>query len=86
VSETPFEAGEVGLEAGDRLLLYTDGVTEAENALDEEYGEGRLIRFLETHRGDTDRGLLDGVLANVLLHGQGVRPRDDMTLMVLSRR
>jgi hypothetical protein len=86
VSETPFEAGEVRLEAGDRLLLYTDGVTEAENALDEEYGEGRLIRFLETHRGDSDRGLLDGVLANVLLHGQGVRPRDDMTLMVLSRR
>jgi len=85
VSETPFEAGEVDFAPGDRLLLYTDGVTEAENALEEEFGEGRLTRFLDAHRADTDRGLLDGVLANVLLHGQGVKPRDDMTLMVLGR-
>ena len=85
VSETPFESSEVRIEPGDRLLLYTDGVTEAENAQDEEFGESRLTSFLDTHRGDTDRGLLDGVLANVLLHGQGVRPRDDMTLMVVGR-
>ena len=86
VSETPFESLEVGIEPGDRLLLYTDGVTEAENALEEEFGESRLIGFLDAHRGDSDRGLLDGVLANVLLYGQGVRPRDDMTLMVVGRR
>ena len=86
VSETPFEACEIGFEPGDRLLLYTDGVTEAENAGDEEFGESRLTAFLDDHRSDTDRGLLDGVLANVLLHGRGVRPRDDMTLMVVARR
>ena len=85
VSETPFESAELTIEPGDRLLLYTDGVTEAENPQDEEFGESRLIAFLGAHRGDTDRGLLDGVLANVLLHGQGVRPRDDMTLMVVGR-
>ena len=85
VSDTPIEAREITIETGDRLLLYTDGVTEAENAQDEEFGESRLIAFLDGHRGDSDRGLLDGVLANVLLHGQGVRPRDDMTLMVVGR-
>jgi hypothetical protein len=86
VGETPFEAREVRLEPGDRLLLYTDGVTEAENALGEEFGEGRLLSFVETHRADSDRGLLDGVLAQVLLFGSGVKPRDDMTLLVLGRR
>lgn len=80
------EAFTAEIEAGDRLLLYTDGITEAENALEEEFGEARLIAFLDSHRGDTDRGLLDGVLANVLLFGGGVRPRDDMTLMVVGRR
>jgi phosphoserine phosphatase RsbU/P len=85
VSDTPFEAREIAIDAGDRLLLYTDGVTEAENALEEEFGESRLIAFLDGHRADSDRGLLDGVLANVLLYGQGVRPRDDMTLMVVGR-
>jgi hypothetical protein len=84
--DTPFESREIQIEPGDRLLLYTDGVTEAENALEEEYGEPRLQAFLDSHRADGDRGLLDGLLANVLLFGGGVRPRDDMTLMVLSRR
>jgi len=86
VAETPFEDLEVVLEPGDRLLLYTDGVTEIENALGEEFGEGRVLAFLDTHRGDTDRGLLDGVMAQALLFSTGVKPRDDMTLMVLGRR
>jgi hypothetical protein len=76
---------ETELEPGDRLLLYTDGVTEAENTLGEEYGDSRLVGFLEAHRGDTDRALLDGLVANVLLHGGPVKPRDDMTLMVVGR-
>jgi len=85
VDETTFEAGRVDIAPEDRLLLYTDGVTEAENALEEEYGENRLLAFLEGHRADSDRGLLDGLLASVLLYGGGVKPRDDMTLMVVGR-
>jgi serine phosphatase RsbU (regulator of sigma subunit) len=86
VSDTPFESEEVCLEVGDRLVLYTDGITEAENALEEEYGEARLTAFLDAHRADADRALLDGLVGNVLLFGGGVKPRDDMTLMVLGRR
>ncbi len=86
LAETPFESGEVTLGPGDRLLLYTDGVTEAENARGEEFGESRLLAFLDAHRSDSDRGLLDGVVASVLLYGAGIKPRDDMTLMVLGRR
>ena len=84
--DPPLDAFTAEIEPGDRLLLYTDGITEAENALEEEFGEARLFAFLDSHRGDSDRGLLDGVLANVLLFGGGVRPRDDMTLMVVGRR
>jgi serine phosphatase RsbU (regulator of sigma subunit) len=85
VRETAFEAREARFAGGDRLFLYTDGLTEAENALEEEFGEGRLLAFLEAHRRDGDQALLDGAVANVLLFGGGVKPRDDMTLMVVSR-
>lgn len=40
---------EVGLHPGDTLVLYTDGVTEAENATGEEFGQGRLLEALEGH-------------------------------------
>ncbi len=55
------------LSAG-QLLLYTDGITEAEDAADVEYGEERVRAFLDAHRLDSPRAMVDGLLANVLLH------------------
>jgi phosphoserine phosphatase RsbU/P len=84
LSDTPFATAETALSPGDRLLLYTDGVTEAEGPQDQEYGEERVRTFLAGHRADPPRAVIDGLLANVLLHCGPVRPRDDMTLMSVS--
>ena len=43
------EIAEVELAAGDTLVLYTDGVTEATNADGEEFGESRLLDILRCH-------------------------------------
>jgi serine phosphatase RsbU (regulator of sigma subunit) len=83
--ETDFPSMEVGLDPGDRLLLYTDGVTEAEDMKDREYGEARLEAWLQANREETGRRLIDGVIAEVLEHCGAARPRDDMTLMCLDR-
>lgn len=80
-----FEAMETPLEPGDRLLLYTDGITEAMNAKDVEYGEERLLSFLQSRLASTHEELIEGLLADVLRFCGGVRPRDDMTLLVLGR-
>jgi sigma-B regulation protein RsbU (phosphoserine phosphatase) len=45
-----FAGGEVALESGDRLVLFTDGITEAMNDADEEYGEPRLADAIVAHR------------------------------------
>jgi len=86
VADTPFDAFFAEIEPGDRVLLYTDGLTEAANARDEEYGEERVLSWLETHRGTEDRPLIEGLIEDVLRFGSPVRPRDDMTVMAVSRR
>ncbi|HET7291838.1 MAG TPA: SpoIIE family protein phosphatase [Vicinamibacteria bacterium] len=80
-----FECVETAFGGGDRLLLYTDGIVEAENPADEAYGEERLRSFLAGRRAAPAEMLIDGLVADVLAHAGPLRPRDDMTLLVLDR-
>jgi len=83
--EASFELFAAELEPGDRMLLYTDGITEATNARDEEYGDARVERWLRDHRGADGRALIEGLVEDVVRFASPVRPRDDMTLMSVSR-
>ena len=85
-AEAPYAAMETPLDPGDRLLFYTDGITEANDIYDVEYGDERLAAFLSRSRAASDQELLDGLLADVLRYCGPVRPHDDMTLMVVARR
>ena len=80
-----FEAQRAHVGEGDCLLLYTDGITEAFDPRDSEYGEERLAAFLELSRRVPLRKLVDGVIADVLAFCGSERPRDDMTLLALAR-
>jgi sigma-B regulation protein RsbU (phosphoserine phosphatase) len=84
-TETDFQAMTLELDPGDRLVLYTDGITEAEDPADRQYGEARLAAWLQANREQPGRVLIDGVIAEVLEHCGNARPRDDMTLMCLER-
>ena len=81
--DTDFPSMSIELEPGDRLVLYTDGVTEAESPKDEEFGEARLCAWLQANRDEPGRRLIDGVITEVLHHCGTARPRDDMTLMCI---
>lgn len=86
VPSAEFEAREARLDLGDRVFLYTDGVTEAESPSDDDYGEPRLEAYLAAARGADDEQLIDGVRADVIAFCRTAPPRDDMTMMVVSRR
>ena len=76
-----YQDSTVQLERGDTLLLSTDGITEAENARLEEFGEQRLLEAARAGNGsalDTQRAVMQQVTAYC-----GGNFRDDATLLVL---
>jgi sigma-B regulation protein RsbU (phosphoserine phosphatase) len=78
-----YEAGTVPFSAGDRLVLYTDGITEARNEADEEFGEPRLTSLAVEHRG-CSAPALQSRLVDAVTSFAGRRFTDDATLMVLA--
>lgn len=85
VSEAVFETHEVVLQPGDRVIFFTDGVSEAFDVHDVEYGEERLASYLSAQRLLSNQQLLEGLREEVLAFCGASLPRDDMTLMVLAR-
>ncbi|MEK6303194.1 MAG: SpoIIE family protein phosphatase [Acidobacteriota bacterium] len=79
------EIGERSLFAGDTLALYTDGITEAFNEVEEEYGEQRLIEALFRHRELSSQGLLAAVVDDVRQFSPHEQ-HDDVTLIVAKCR
>jgi sigma-B regulation protein RsbU (phosphoserine phosphatase) len=71
----------VTLDPGTKLLLYTDGITEAMDSTDEEYGPARLIEhFLEPE------ACVDGLIAEVQRFGAGSDRTDDATAVLIRSR
>jgi sigma-B regulation protein RsbU (phosphoserine phosphatase) len=81
-ASTNYELGSAQLSPGDRVVLFTDGVTEACNAAGEEFGEARLLRLLQDHRTLSADELQAKILA-VVAEFSGGRWQDDATLVVL---
>jgi serine phosphatase RsbU (regulator of sigma subunit) len=75
----------VPLEAGDSLVLYSDGITEGMNAREEEFGEERLVELVMRGRSETSTMLIEKILAAVREHAGEFPQSDDMTLVSLRR-
>jgi len=71
------------LEAGDVLVLYTDGVSEAMNREREFYGVERLAAVARRHLSRPPAELLDALRADIAAFTDGEEQRDDLTLLVL---
>jgi sigma-B regulation protein RsbU (phosphoserine phosphatase) len=78
-----FDLGSVQLAPGDRVILFTDGVTEANNPEGEEFGEARLLGLLEQNRASS-AGELQKRILNAAAAFSGGHWHDDVTLLVLA--
>jgi sigma-B regulation protein RsbU (phosphoserine phosphatase) len=81
--DMPFEVREARLEAGDGLLAFTDGVTDARGASGL-YGEGRLLALLDEPVSSAS-ALLDAIDSGVLAYAAGSEQADDITLLAIRR-
>lgn len=83
-----FESPEIHLQSfkfarGDRLLFYTDGITEAENAGGEPFGRDRLTRLLQDYAAADYMEFLELLFAALRDFGVADPPRDDCTAIVI---
>lgn len=78
-----FEEKQMQLQPGDLLLMYTDGVTEAQNLAGELYGEQRLCDILATARHEHPDLMIDRILNDVAIFS-GNRPlQDDVSIVII---
>ena len=83
--QSQFDSGEVELADGDRLVLFTDGITEARSASGAEFGEERLERIVAASPQVSARALSDRILSAARTF-RGEAFEDDATLIVIGVR
>jgi len=78
-----YRQGSAEFNAGDVLVLYSDGVVEAANATDEEFGEERLAQLILENRTRPANEIRDEILRQVRSFVGGEQFQDDLTLLVV---
>ncbi len=83
--EASYESAGISLQPGDVLVLYSDGVTEARDENEEEFGEERLVELLRQHRTMDPELLVELVIRTVHEFSKDGKPGDDVTVAVIHR-
>src|SRR5258707_2200447 len=82
-ADAKYESASVALAPGDWLVIFTDGLVEAVNASDEEYGEAKLLVLLENAGSTSPQELLNRLMAGLDLFVGNTPQHDDVTCMLL---
>ncbi len=83
ISDEKYGADSIILAPGDKLVLYTDGVTEAVNTKDELFGEERLEKFLARKHAASVKDVVGSLVGELLIYSNGAEQADDITALVL---
>jgi serine phosphatase RsbU (regulator of sigma subunit) len=81
-----FAVSEIALESGDKIVIYTDGVTEAQNLQGEFFGRQRLRQVVTEHHADACHALHEAIGSAVAAFTESAPQADDITLVVFEYR
>ena len=79
----PYVGGEIDSIKGKPLLIYTDGLNEAENNERQLLGNERMLDILRKSKAGNARELIESLAAEVERHREGAEPSDDLTMMAI---
>jgi serine phosphatase RsbU (regulator of sigma subunit) len=78
-----YEGEEIETIKGRALFIYTDGLNEAENPLQEQFGDERLLSILRNTHFDSAQQVIESLKAEIEKHRKDAEPNDDLTMMCL---
>ncbi|HKP71591.1 MAG TPA: PP2C family protein-serine/threonine phosphatase, partial [Pyrinomonadaceae bacterium] len=81
-----YREGRTQLQQGDALIIYSDGVSETQNAAGEEYGTQRLYNTVARNLEASAAGIRDKIEADLTKFAQGTAAVDDITLVIVKRQ
>jgi serine phosphatase RsbU (regulator of sigma subunit) len=85
-AEAEYQSSRIQLDPGDFLVIYTDGVSEAQNPQNEMFEEARLRRILESFTGETVEQLGDAIREGMRAFTEGAPQSDDITILVVQHK
>lgn len=85
MEDQEYEEETVGLKPGDKLVIFSDGIIDSRNSMDEEFGEARLQQMLLEEAKNPGEKLMESIFNASISHNAKPEPFDDMTMVVLSR-
>ena len=83
--DAEFETGETDLGPGESLVIYSDGVSEAVNPLDEEFGLDRLTEVVRRNLNASASGIRDKIESALSAFTQTAPTNDDITMVIVKR-
>jgi serine phosphatase RsbU (regulator of sigma subunit) len=78
-----YEGEEIESVKGRALFIYTDGLNEAENPQQEQFGDERLLSILRNTHFDSAKQVIESLKEEIENHRKGAEPNDDLTMMCL---
>ena len=86
IEDAAYQVGEAAFAPGDALLLYSDGISEAMDTRDQEYGEDRLRALWQGSSALPTAGVIDAIIRDVERFRGSKAQSDDMTMVVVGPR
>ena len=86
MSGAQYEGGELQLDRGEALVVYSDGVSEAVNPKEEEFGIDRLTEVVRKNLGASAAGIRDKVESALSTFTETAPANDDITLVIVKRK